>query len=418
MRRILALLLLAALPAAAEDLLAVYAQARAADPQLAQAAAEHGVQQELATQARSVLLPQWSLSASDARSQADGSRARDVASNISQTVFDLASLHRWDAARTALSAQEARLRAAEQDLCARVARAYFGVLLAQAGLATAQADEAVYAEQVRQAEARQAAGLAAAVDADQARTYYELARGTTVQAAQGLDDAKQALAQITGRAPGVLAPLAAALPVRGPEPDDAADWLERALAANPQVLAQQLELAAGEQRIDAARAAHAPTLSLGLDSERATAFNGAATTLALRLKWPLFAGGATESLVRQAAFQRDAQREALESTRRAALREVQLEFQAVRSGVLLVQSTRAAVDAAGRALAATRAGQALGTRTMTDLLLAIQTQAAAQNAHEQARHGYVLATLLLQQAAGSLGEAELATVNRLLQGER
>ena len=53
---------------------------------------------------------------------------------------------------------------------------------------------------------------------------------------------------------------------------------------------------------------------------------------------------------------------------------------------------------------------------MTDLLLAIQTQALAQSAHDQARHGYVLARLLLQQAAGALGEAELATVNQWLLG--
>jgi outer membrane protein len=51
---------------------------------------------------------------------------------------------------------------------------------------------------------------------------------------------------------------------------------------------------------------------------------------------------------------------------------------------------------------------------MTDLLLAIQTQSAAQNAHDQARHGYVLARLLLLQSAGALGEAELAQANRLL----
>ena len=53
---------------------------------------------------------------------------------------------------------------------------------------------------------------------------------------------------------------------------------------------------------------------------------------------------------------------------------------------------------------------------MTDLLLAIQTQTTAQNAHDQARHGYVLARLLLQQAAGALGEAELTAVNQWLLG--
>jgi outer membrane protein len=80
------------------------------------------------------------------------------------------------------------------------------------------------------------------------------------------------------------------------------------------------------------------------------------------------------------------------------------------------RSLAAVLASADRALEATRTGQSLGTRSMTDLLLAIQNQSTAQNALTQARHRYVLATLLLQRAAGQLGEAELARVNQLLQG--
>jgi outer membrane protein len=82
--------------------------------------------------------------------------------------------------------------------------------------------------------------------------------------------------------------------------------------------------------------------------------------------------------------------------------------------VATLSTTEAALQAAQAALASTRAGQGLGTRSMTDLLLAIQTLSAAQAAHEQARHRYVLSKLLLLQAAGSLGERELATANQLL----
>jgi outer membrane protein len=205
-----------------------------------------------------------------------------------------------------------------------------------------------------------------------------------------------------------------------PEPAEPGAWVARALQANPLLLSQSRVLDAGEQRIGAARAAHWPTLSAGLDSTRSSgpgfteAERRGGTQLALRLTVPLFAGGATHSRVRQAAHERDLARDELEVTRRALVRETQAQYQAVVSGVALMESTRAAVAAADQALASTRAGQGLGTRTMTDLLLAIQTQAAAQNAHDQARHGHVLARLLLQQAAGALGEAELAAVNQLL----
>jgi outer membrane protein len=406
--------------ARAEDLLQVYAQARAADPVLAAADARRGLQHEAAVQARAALLPQWQLSATEMRDQQDGSRSRQLASQVSQALLDLGALRRWDAERTLESAESLRLRAAEQALCARVATAYFGVLSAQAALATTQANEDAFAAQVAQAGKRFEAGLSAQVDVDQARAYHALARGATLQARQALADARQALAELTGQPPGALRPLAAELPAVPPEPSSAAAWVQRALQANPALLAQARMVDASEQRIGAARAAHWPTLSAGVESSR---LGGAGTTeaerrggtqLALTLTVPLFSGGATQSAVRLAGWQRDIAREELEATRRALVRETEAQVHAVTAGAALIETTRIAVAAADQALASTRSGQGLGTRSMTDLLLAIQTQAAAQNAHDQARHGYVLARLLLQQAAGALGEAELATVNQWL----
>ena len=95
-------------------------------------------------------------------------------------------------------------------------------------------------------------------------------------------------------------------------------------------------------------------------------------------------------------------------------RETQAQYQAVLSALSQMRTAGAAVQAAEKALASTRSGLDLGARTMTDLLLAIQTQSNARNAWEQARHRYVLSKLLLQQAAGALGEPELAAVNTLL----
>jgi len=420
--RLLPVLLAALLCAGAaqgEDLLQVYALARSADPQRAGADAQRGIQRETAEQARAALRPQWSLSASQSRAEGDGN-ASAVTSSLSQVLFDLGRLRTARAEETQVSAEDARLRAAEQDLCARVARAYFGVLLAQADLSSTQANEDAYAQQVAQAQSRFDTGLSALVDVEQARTYHALARGNTVRAQQALADARQALAQITGQLPDSLRPLAAELPML-PLDGDAQAWVDAALRDNPGLQAQALLLQAGEQRIEAARAEHGPTLSAGLDTQRLGGPGTAAvdrgrtvTQVALRLNVPLFAGGAIQSQVRQAAYRRDAAREDLLATRRALVRETQARYLAVTAGASLVESSRVAVAAAERALASTRAGQGLGTRTMTDLLLAIQTLTGAQSALDQARHGYVLARLLLLQSAGSLGEAQLAQANRLL----
>lgn len=406
--------------ASAEDLLQVLMQARAADPLRAGADAQRGVQREAAAQARAALLPQWQLAAAGTRAQQQGGSSRQVDSSLTQVLVDLNRQRTWAAERTLTTSQDARVRAAEQDLAARVARAYFGVLSALATLATAQANEDAFAAQVAQAQQRFDAGLSAQIDVEQGRAYHALARGTTVQARQALADSRQALAQITGRMPGPLQALAADLPELPLQPEEPQAWVDRALQSNPALQAQALALDASQQRIEAARATHWPTLSAGLatqlrdgasvpDNERGRSI----TQVALRLVVPLSTGGASDSRVRQAAYRRDAAREDVLAVRRALVRETQAHYEAVVSGLALMQSTRAAVAAADRALAATRTGLALGTRSNTDLLLAIQTQAAAQNAHQQARHAYVLAWLLLQ-ATGGLGEAELAAVNRLL----
>jgi len=406
--------------ARAEDLLQIMTQARAADPLLAGAAARRGVQHEAAAQARAALLPQWQLSAAGTRAQQQGGASRQVDSSLTQVLVDVNRQRTWGAERTLAAAQDARVRAAELDLVARVARAYFGVLSALTTQATAQANEDAFAVQVGEAQQRFDAGLAAQIDVEQGRAYHALARGTTVRARQALADARQVLAQITGRMPGPLQALAEDLSELPLQPVEPQAWVDRALQSNPALQAQALALEASQQRIEAARAAHWPTLSAGLESQHRDGAGLAdnergrsITQVALRLAVPLSSGGALDSQVRQAAYQRDAAREDLQALRRAVEREAQAQHEAVVSGLALLQSTRTAVVAADRALASTRTGQALGTRSHTDLLLAIQTQAAAQNAHQQARHGYVLAWLLLQ-ATGGLGEAELAAVNRLL----
>ncbi|MGN6830960.1 TolC family outer membrane protein [Paucibacter sp. M5-1] len=427
----LLLMMLALLPGlagAAEDLLQAYAQARTSDPVLAAAEAARGGAREELGQARAPLLPQWTLAWTQEHQRLAGSseqRSRELQHRISQVLLDFSRMARLRSAQARDEGQQALLQAARQALLVRVAQAYFGVLSASDALATVQANEDAFARQVQQAQARFAAGLGAQVDIEQARTYHALARANTVAARKALLDAREALAEITGSPTGSLKPLSQDLAALPPEAAERDTWVTQALRDNPALRAEQLALSASEQALDAARAAHLPTLSLALESGRhwpptAGAGSGAGagrsdTTLGLSLSLPLFAGGATEAQRRQAAYQRDGAREALEQRRRRVVRETLAQFDAVQLGAAQLDSTRSAVEAAGRALAATQTGQELGTRSMTDLLLAIQNQAAAQGAYSQARHQYVLARLQLRQAAGAIDETHLAAVNALLQ---
>ena len=423
----LAVPLALALPRAghAEDLLQAWQQARSADPVLAAALATRGAVREGVAQLRAPLLPQASAGVSFDQNHVagrDDNRARGAGVAVSQVLVDVAQRKRLQAALQGAGAQDAVYSAAEQALLVRVAQAYFEVLMATDLLAAVAANEDAFAQQVEQADQRYRNGLAAMVDVEQARAYRASARANTLTAQKALADAREALAEITGSAPGALARLREELPMDPPAPADPQEWVTTALAQNPLLRAQRSLLGAAEENIAAARAGHLPTLSAALNIGRNNAWPLAGsndgrhtTTVGMLLSVPLFSGGSTSATQRQAVYQRDGAREALEQRRRRVMREVQEQYRAVVAGIGQTEATREAVQAAQRALASTRVGQGLGTQSMNDLLQAIQTLGATQAAYSRARHQFVVSRLLLQQAAGTVSEAELTTINSLLQ---
>jgi outer membrane protein len=416
----------------ADDLLQAYRQARNADPVLSAADAARRIAGEGVAHARAPLLPQAAAGFVFEQTRVGGgprkdgvtaaeNRSRKLAASVSQTLVDAGALARVDAARAQAAAQDGVYRAVEQALLVRVATAYFNVLTAGDTLATVQANEDALRQQVEQADQRWRNGISALVDLEQARAYHASARAGTIGARKALADAHEALAEITGTAPADLRGLRDELPMDAPLPADPRAWVAAALANNPLLQAQQSSIGAAEKNIAAARAGHLPTLNAALAVGRGAAWPLAAnndgrsvTSVGIVLNLPLFAGGAVQSRVRQALHQRDAARDELELRRRRVAREVLEHYRSVVAGIGQTEATRAAVDAARKALASTRVGQGLGTQSMTDLLLAIQTLASAQNAYSQARHQFILSRLLLKQAAGTVDEADLVAVNTLL----
>ncbi|SHM94978.1 outer membrane protein [Duganella sacchari] len=423
MRRLLCIGLLVVCPpvwaALSDDLLSVYTRARGNYPALQQAQAQAGASNASADLNRAPLLPQWTLSVTPR--QTAGVNSNNASSQITQTIVNLAALDTWRAARADAQAQAATLRAAEQALVAEVAVRYFALLSAQSQLDTLSANEAAVAELVRQSKVRVAERLTAAVDVDQARAYLGLAQAATQQAREALADANQAVQELTGEAPLPLKPLRQGFQPALPQPADAPAWVTEALADNPVLQSGKELVLASEARIKAARAANLPTLGLSFSTDRGLV-NGAAgsrqvttNTVGLTLNVPIVAGGATFAATRQALYNRDAASAQFEASRRSIVRNVEAQLQAVRGSVAEIAIAEPGAEAAERALSASRAGHQYGTRTLTDVLNAIQTNGQAQLQLTQARHRHLVALLQLKQAVGRLSVDDLVAVNALLE---
>lgn len=437
-------LALSALPLAghSEDLLDAYREARANDPVLSQAEATRLAVGEGVTQARALMLPQLngayslnqqpigSAATSGVLAGSDHSRSRELSATLQQSVVDLSQWANLSAARSTASAQDATYQAAMQDLYVRVTTAYFGVLTSQDALIFAKANEDAFKEAYEQADQRFKVGLSAVTDVYQAKSNYELAKAQTIAAQNTLNDAREALTQITGKPAGELKKLREDLPLTPPTPADPDQWVKAALTSNATIQASQYSVQSAEHSINAARAGHLPTVNATVSRGKTTSWleNGSyadlsgnrangnyGTTIGLTLNVPIFSGGATQSRVRQSIYQRDEAQDSLESTRRAVVRDTLNFYRSVLSGISQVEANKASVESGQKALEATRAGFDVGTQTMLNVLNAIQTLTEAENSYSQSRHALVLDQLQLKEAAGSIDLKDMEMVNAMLQ---
>jgi outer membrane protein len=437
--------------ASATDLVQAYDLARQSDPQFSAAEAQKNATAEGTVQSRAALLPQVSADVTYGRSQTSSSgnqvfngEALGVSSSYSessrrgsgvdvrQSVFDFSNYTRLGAAKARTRQAEADFDAAADSLIVRVADAYFNVLTAIETLASSRAEERSVKRQLDQAEKRLEVGLAPITDVHEARARYDIARANAILQATALDDAYEALAEITGERVSNLKGLSADFRPENADTRSAEDWVALALSNNPTLRARAEALAAAEKDVGTARAGHFPTLSASAsygdnaswgDSTRRSplpitdsSFGNASTgpSYGLTLSVPIFSGFATQSRVRQALYQRDAAADQLEQQKRLITRNTRGAYRNLIAGSAEIEARRLAVVSAQSAYEAGEAGLEVGTRTIVDVLIAQQQLFNAQREYARARHAYLVNLLRLKQAAGTVEASDLADVNRWL----
>jgi outer membrane protein len=464
-RRPLAIALALLLPtvASAADLMQVYQLARENDPQFSTTEAQARATREGAVQARAAMLPQISGDATYRRSRSTGpgqqpaqvtdpvtgeitfvqvsgdnesdTTSRSLGLNAQQMIYDRSRFTILDSQRALSRAADYQIEAAGDSLITRTSAAYFNTLVQLETLAAAQASETALKKQFDFASKRLEVGLAPITDVHEARAQYDNARANTILARNAVEDAYQALAEITGQPVSALKALPENFQPALPEARSAEDWVKVAVGNNPSLKASTEQLASAQANVETARAAHWPTLyaSGGFDDSKTTGSrtfspNGGignassndvdsqsrGPTVGITLSVPIFSGGATQSRVRQAIAQRDATGDQLEQQRRALVRNTRASYQSLVAGISEVEARRSALTSARAAYEASQVGLEVGTRTVLDVLNNQQNLFNAQRAYAQARYNFLQSRLNLEQAAGTLDGEDVQDVNRLL----
>ncbi|RNF81936.1 TolC family outer membrane protein [Montanilutibacter psychrotolerans] len=452
----------ALLPAAAsaQDLLQTYELARGGDPQLSAAESSRLAIREGAVQARAAMLPQLSAEATVTRShnsgpttgalvdpgtglpledangdiiqvEGDGSSdttRRSLGVSARQMIYDRSRFTQLRSQKALSQASDFQLEAAGDNLITRTSSAYFNVLVQLETLAAAEAAETALQKQFDFASKRLEVGLAPITDVHEARAQFDSARASTILARNAVEDAYQALAEITGQDARNLKGLPADFQPALPVAIDSQQWVTSAIDNNPSLKAKQLQVESAEAAVETARAGHWPTLyaNAGYGDDKTwgdTSFRGFSRptedesrggNIGITLSVPLFSGGAVQSGVRQALAQRDIANDELEQQKRALTRNTRNAYQALVAGVSEVEARRLALVSAQAAYDASQVGLEVGTRTVLDVLNNQRNLFTAQQAYAQARYNFLQNRLLLEQAAGTLDVEDVQEVNRLL----
>lgn len=415
-----------ALSARAEDLMEIYLQAMQNDTQIGGARAEMQQALEAKPRARARFLPRVDVNAYYSRSKTEitpstGTNesypSRGYTLTLTQPLFHADAFAQSSQAGALVRQAEAQFKAEDQALTLRVAERYFEVLAAQDNLAATRGEHEAIGKQLEQTKQRFNVGLIAITDVHESQARFDLSTTQVISAENRLASAWESLRELTGQNYKTLATLINDAPLVPPTPADIEQWAQKALEQNPGVHAARFAMESAEAEVSRQKGFRYPTLDAvgnygnSDNSEAPLGLEREDQSVALQLNWALFQGGANQSAVRRARQEVEQAKFFLEQQRRNATLQTREAYLDVTANISRVTALKQAVISNKSALSATEAGYEVGTRTTVDVLNSRTGLFLAQRNYTQARYNYILATLRLKSATGSLSAEDLKQIN-------
>lgn len=401
-------------------------------------AAEFSFQSTLSTRnlSRASLLPQISATVSTSETEqetANSSLPNQVENktidfgtdgyniSLSQTIYNHSIYKQLEQTDLSIAAATATVEAARQNLVVRLAEAYFNVLGAQDNLKFAEAEKDAIGKQLEQAKKRFEVGLIAVTDVKESQASYDISVAQEIDARNTLSASLEALAVILGDYHPNLTPMKKKIPLSTPEPAIIDEWTDSARTNNLAYKAAKYNFQAAQKQVDADFSAHYPQLNLNADrtyrspedSNFVTA-DTTDTTISLQLTVPIYSGGATSAKHKQSVALKEKARAEQNKALRQAIQQTRDAYLGVQSSIAQAKALKQALASTQVAHEATQAGFEAGTRTAIDVLTALREVYRAERDYARARYTYVINTLRLKQAAGTLTMDDGRNINLLL----
>ncbi|HAT1795885.1 TPA: TolC family outer membrane protein [Legionella pneumophila] len=268
-------------------------------------------------------------------------------------------------------AQKWKTQGIAEDLALEITKNYFAVLLHERlyaySIENLKAHKAVF----KMIKERATAGITRTAEVDQANARLALAEANKISALADLQEVKINYAKTVGKWPENLQ--VPHVPARKSLPNNLARIIEKGLDNHPTVKSSYADIKEAKAQYDVARAAYYPEVNLVLNSSKNKNLGGLigpndSDTVAVRMNYNAFRGGADAARIRETAYQ---VQEAYETKNRTLLElkeTIRLAWNAYVASALRIQPLKQHVTASRKTRTAYQDEFKVGKRTLLDLL--------------------------------------------------
>lgn len=347
---------------------------------------------------------------------------RSAGLEMALPLIDRARSAQIDQAEQSLRAAQAELDLASNSLAVRLTQDYFDVLAAQDVLNVAKAYRGAMSEQLLLARRTYDAGNATITDIRESQARFDLATAQEIAASDDLRVRRIALDQLVGRNDTQPSALRVPVLLDGLSAGAVAEWVSHSDEA-PAVRRVRVSMEVARLELEKSRDASLPTLDAVADLARRhvnsnqvvdNGQSGTDSAFGLRLRIPLYEGGAIDNRIKEVGLLEQKAELDLEDVRNSTVLAVRQAYANLASALAQAQAYEAAEASARLALEATRRGYRVGVRINKDVLDAQTALSSAQRDLYKARYDAIVGSVRLRQAAGTLTDADLAKLDRLL----
>ena len=403
----------------AETIFEAMSEAYNTNPTLHGERATSGAANEEAALARSGFRPNIAVGGSytDSHTRKTGSNTVDGYSKgykgtITQSVFNgFQTYNSVKAADSSAKAELQNLYSVEQSVLLSASAAYLDVVRDEAIVKLQKNNEQLLKKELDETMARFNVGEVTRTDVAQSRASYAQAQSDLISAEGNLAISKDEYLRIVGKEPS---------DVHFPEnlsnmfPNDFDSAMNYAKNNNYSLLAAQKALKAAKYNVKSNEGALLPSVDFKASSGKNTvsSHNGInpstrSNEYTLEMSVPLYSGGATRAKIRKSKYQRWAAQEQLRDAERAVVSGVTASWEMMQTSKSNITAIQEQIKASAIALEGTQKEEALGNRTVLDVLNAYQTLLVSQVSEVQARHDFYVAGLQLMQSMGKLTAQKL-----------